>query len=320
MKAHRQLLWICALIGGSVVSAAAAKAEGSAGPSAANDDDGGTSAAPARIACDGSLCDTTNDSTCSAVVVGKARTATTNSLALISACCFGLALMRVRSRRKRIDRWTTSIMFGVSTGITSVASADAPTQVTADSDREPVVDVAIAEVKPVHRVLAIEWNPLSLLGLQTLSFSGVLVPADHHAMVVSPFYADTTTVPISVYDDRGQERILPKQDFRGYGAELGYRYYFGVGGPRGLFVGPSLIIAHVTARAMNGTKTSYADLGIAADVGWQALVADRVALGLGLGLQVIETSPAIPRQQFPARVYADRGVLPRFLCSLGWAF
>jgi hypothetical protein len=49
------------------------------------------------------------------------------------------------------------------------------------------------------------------------------------------------------------------------------------------------------------------------------LIADRVALSLGAGLQALTTSKSIPGQQFPAKIYANGGVLPRLLFAIGVA-
>ena len=108
--------------------------------------------------------------------------------------------------------------------------------------------------------------------------------------------------------------------FRGFGGEVGYRYYFGEGGPRGLFIGPSLLIGWLTATAGDGSRTPFIRYGAAADVGYQMLVADRIVLALGAGVQAVTTDKRIPRQQFPARIDANGGVLPRVLLSLGAAF
>lgn len=191
---------------------------------------------------------------------------------------------------------------------------------TAAPARAESVDVSIHEPAPPHRWLAIEWNPLPLLTIGKASANVVMVPREHHALVASPFYSWTTTEPVYVFDDAGAATRLPEQKFTGFGGELGYRYYAGAGGPRGVFVGPSLIVGAFDAKAQNGTKTSFFDLGVAADAGYQILIAHDVALSLGGGAQYIWTSKSIPAQQFPARIHANRGVAPRILASIGWAF
>jgi hypothetical protein len=189
----------------------------------------------------------------------------------------------------------------------------------AETEPEPAVDVRLHLPPPPWRTVAIELNPVPLLTIGKLSANLLIVPVEHHAIVLSPFYTSTTTAPIFVYDDQGHGTQLPEQKFTGFGAELGYRYYFGAAGPRGLFLGPSLVVARMTATAGDGTKTDFIDLGVAADMGYELLVADRIAVSLGAGLQVITTSKTIPDQQFPAKIYANGGVLPRVLFSIGAA-
>jgi hypothetical protein len=188
----------------------------------------------------------------------------------------------------------------------------------AAAEAEPPVDVVIHEAPPPRRIVTMAFSPLPLI-VGKLSFELVVVPIEHHGLVLSPFYASTTTAPIYVFSDTGQPTQLPEQKFSGYGGELGYRYYFGQGGPRGFFLGPSLILGWFTATAQNGSQTKYLQYGFAADVGSQMLVTDRVSLSLGGGLQYIATDKTIPPQQFPAKIFANRGVLPRLLFSLGLA-
>jgi hypothetical protein len=199
--------------------------------------------------------------------------------------------------------------------VASVARADTP---------EPVPDVRIGAPAPVSRRLAIGLDPLAFIAdVGRLQADIVIVPVDHHAIVVSPFYTSTSTAPIVVQDSNGNPMYqLPEQIFRGGGLELGYRYYQGLGGPRGFFVGPSLIfIAMFEKQGQygDGSHTRFQDLGVALDAGYQALVANKVSLTLGGGVQALVTSRSIPDQQFPAKLYANSGVWPRFMFSIGWA-
>jgi hypothetical protein len=191
----------------------------------------------------------------------------------------------------------------------------------ANGEPAPGVDVAIHDDVPSPwRRLSIEWNPLPLFTIGKLSANVVVTPVNHHAIVLSPFYTWTSTAPVYIFDNEGNPTELPKQSFKGFGTELGYRYYTGDHGPRGLFLGPSLIVGWLTATAQNGTKTHFTDYGIAADIGYQLLLDDCVAVSLGGGAEYMWTDPSIPAQQFPSRIYANRGVNPRVLASLGWAF
>jgi hypothetical protein len=200
----------------------------------------------------------------------------------------------------------------------------------AAAQSEPPVDVTIAEVPPTHRVLSLEWNPLALF-VDRFSVDLVVVPRDHHALVVSPFYTWASTVPYATGIDANGNQLMNaagtpytlnvlSQTFHGFGGELGYRYYFARGGPRGLFLGPSILLGDITATAGNGSQTSFLDYGIAADAGYEALVADRVAVTVGAGVQYTRTSKSIPDQQLPASIYANDDIHPRLLLSLGYAF
>jgi hypothetical protein len=191
----------------------------------------------------------------------------------------------------------------------------------AAAEPPPPVDVVVRENPPPRRVFAIEYNPLSLV-IGKVSGNVVVVPIDHHGLVLTPFYVSTTTVPINrVLDPAGMSvEQLPKQKFEGFGGEIGYRYYSGLGGPRGFFAGPSLAVAWITATASNLTQTSFVDYVLAGDVGYAALVADRVAITLGVGAQYTFTSKTIPNQQPPANIYANSAFEPRVLAALGCAF
>jgi hypothetical protein len=167
--------------------------------------------------------------------------------------------------------------------------------------------------------VTIQWNPLPLF-LSKLSADVVITPGNHHALVVSPFYAWPSTAPIQTTDMNNVTTAIPQQTFTGFGAELGYRYYTARGGPRGFFLGPSVILSSMTATAGNGSTTSFYDYGIAADAGYGAVVADRVALTLGVGVQYSRTDKSIPAQQFPAAVFANEGVFPRLLVAAGYSF
>jgi hypothetical protein len=208
-----------------------------------------------------------------------------------------------------VSSFSAGVVFALILATASIASADP----------EPPVDVVVPETPPPRRVVVLGWNPLPLI-IGKASFDVVVVPKDHHGLILSPFYASTSTEPIFVFDDMGNPTQLAKQTFSGFGGELGYRYYFDQFGPRGFFVGPSLILGWLRAEAGNGSRTAFLQYGGAVDAGYQTLIADRFSLTLGAGLEVVTTNKSIPEQQFPARFYANFGVLPRVLVSLGWAF
>jgi hypothetical protein len=183
----------------------------------------------------------------------------------------------------------------------------------------PPVDVVLPAETAPQRVVSVQWNPLPLF-LSKLSADVVIAPGDHHAIVLSPFYAWPSTAPINSTDATGNITAIKSQSFKGFGGELGYRYYAGRGGPRGFFAGPSLIVSSMTATAGDGSTTPYLGYGVAIDAGYGAVVADRIALTLGLGAQYSRTDKSIPAQQFPAAVFANAGVFPRLLVAAGYSF
>jgi hypothetical protein len=217
----------------------------------------------------------------------------------------------------------------------------APRGASAASDEEPppaarAVDVELHGVPPPHRFATVEWNPLALF-IDRLSVNVVIVPGDHHGLVVSPFYTWANTAEWSTGlaadgTSLGYTLNVPRQDFNGFGGEIGYRYYVDRGGPRGLFAGPSLILESITATscancsgvpalaAYHSSRTSFTGYGLALDVGYEALVADTVAVSVGVGAQYTWTSQTIPPQQLPASIYANERLYPRMLLSLGYAF
>jgi hypothetical protein len=212
----------------------------------------------------------------------------------------------------------SKLLAGLGAAATATIARAAPADAPPPADTP--VDVTIPEVPPLRRVVAVEWNPLPLFTIGKLSANIVVVPVHHHAVVLSPFYASTTTQPIYIFDDQGNATQLPQQRFSGLGSEIGYRYYTDKGGPRGFFAGPSLVVASMTATAQNGDRTSYIDYGLALDMGYEMVVADCVAVSLGGGVQYTTPNKSMPSQQFPADIYANSKLLPRALASIGWAF
>ena len=268
-------------------------------------DDGGTDADVDAgdgipLGCDGALCDTSNGATCDVSAVGHGA-----SSAWIIAAAMG-AFMIARRRRALAGALTVAASLAP-----NVASAEPPGP----------VDVAIHDAPPPRRYVVVAWNPVPAFTIGKASFDVVITPISHHALVLAPFYATTTTEPIVVQDASGSpiER-LPKQTFQGFGGEIGYRYYSGDRGPRGFFAGPSFLIGIFDAIAQDQSKTSYMYFGGALDVGFSTLVADRVAISFGAGAQYTATDKAIPNQQFPANIYANNGLRPRLLFALGVAF
>lgn len=303
-------------------AAAVADAGGADGDTVNDDGGGGTGSTSPAIACDGALCDTTNDSACSAApgIGGRFDGATFGA----SLSVMGMLLVWRRRRRpspRAIRKGARMMMMG-----SVIVSAACATKVAAAQQPQPsAVDVRVSEPPSPERTLVVSVEPLPIVALGKWSANVVFAPVKHHAISVTPFYASTSTVPVYVFNDAsiqsGQASAqLPKQRFEGFGAELGYRYYFGSDGPRGVFLSPSLLLGSFTATAADTTQTGFWNLGLAADAGYEALVADRFAITLGAGLQGTITTKSIPNQQFPAELYANGGLRPRLLLAFGWAF
>jgi hypothetical protein len=184
------------------------------------------------------------------------------------------------------------------------------------------------------RHFTLTWNPFTLFAVRAqLSFEALLT--DHHAIELVGFYGATRTneVYLPLKSDPSQLDTSHEHAyttlFQAVGGEIGYRWYSGTGGPRGLYVGPSFLLAHVTATPAEGAGTTserdgatipYWNLGGAIDVGWQAIFADRWVVGLGAGLMYTVPTHSFPAEELPASVYANRGLRPRFLLGLGVAF
>lgn len=286
-------------------------------------DGASSSSSTPPLACNGALCDTTNGAECA--IAGAPGRGGTSPLGAYVLAAFALVLgarRRKAQARSPVSRYRGFLVGAAALSALSVArQAHAETQPAADV----AVDVAIASAPPPRRTIALEWNPLPLVTIGKLSANVVFVPTAHHALVISPFYASVSTAPIYVFDETSiatgnASAQLPRQKFQGFGAELGYRYYFGEEGPRGLYVGPSLVLASFTATASDGSQTPFFDVGLAADVGYEVLLLDSVALSLGGGLQYVTPTKSIPDQQYPAQLYANRLLRPRVLLSLGWVF
>ncbi len=198
-------------------------------------------------------------------------------------------------------------------------SSEVTSQVSWPLTSTGAVDIALREPEPPRRYVALELNPLAGLALHRWGVNLILAPFEHHAIILNPYHAYARTYPINLFDDNGNPILLPIQYFNGWGAELGYRYYTGRGGLRGLFLGPSVFADWMTVEAQDGAKTDYIYYGIAADVGYQVLITDRVSVSFGAGLQYGRPDKDIPRQGFQAKYYANPIVLPRLLISIGWA-
>jgi hypothetical protein len=268
---------------------------------------GGTS--PTPVACGGALCDTTNGSECALTRTGGLMD---DGALPVWLGAVALAMAGRRARRQRL---------GMTIGVVAVAMAAPSVCAAQEATPAPAtVDVVMRDEPAPRRVVALGWNPVPLLTLGTISADVVIAPIDHHALVLSPIVTRQTTSPFWIYDDSQAPTQLPQQSFASWGGEIGYRYYAGTGGARGVFLGSSFLLSAVKATAANGDVTHYDRYGLAVDAGFSALVADRFLLSLGGGLQYTATTKSIPAQQWPVDLYANGGLSPRILGTIGMAF
>lgn len=164
--------------------------------------------------------------------------------------------------------------------------------------------------------VALEGNPLGL-AIGRYSADLEYLPAPHHALHLSPvgYFA------------------LPgvADELTGGGAEMGYRWYSGLYGPHGFFVGASFIALSLTYihSALAGVPldasedTSFVQLGGALDAGFQVIILGNFAAGVGLGAEYTADTLQ-PHFESPNRPWRDLfygpGLRPRALLSLGTAF
>jgi len=164
--------------------------------------------------------------------------------------------------------------------------------------------------------VAVQGNPLGVI-IGRYSADLEYLPAPHHALHLSPvgYFA------------------LPgvADELTGFGAEMGYRWYSGLYGPHGFFLGASLIALSLqyVHGALPGVPldspedTSFVQLGGAVDAGYQVVILGNFAAGAGIGAQYTAdtTQPTFEYQNHPLHdLLYGWGLRPRVLLSLGAAF
>ena len=161
-----------------------------------------------------------------------------------------------------------------------------------------------------YDVLSLELNPLGMFVGGRVSVQAEWVPVTHHALVVSPHIVHTS----------GDIAVTPSstesQTFTGVGGEIGYRYYTGQRGMNGVFIGPSLIGGVYNASLLDGNQP-FTDIGVAADVGAQWIIADHLVLGGGVGVEYLHVSHDFHDLPTGPSTIASSGVKPRLLLSIG---
>jgi hypothetical protein len=164
--------------------------------------------------------------------------------------------------------------------------------------------------------LALQGNPLGL-AIGRYSADLEYLPVPHHALHLSPvgYFA------------------LPgvADELVGGGAEMGYRWYSGLSGPHGFFLGASFVALSLTYvhGALAGVPldapedTSFVQLGGALDAGFQIIVLGNFAAGAGLGAEYTADTVQ-PHFEYRNHRLHDllygAGLRPRVLLSVGTAF
>lgn len=174
---------------------------------------------------------------------------------------------------------------------------------------------ASADRADTHKQFTATANPLSF-GIGRYGADLQWLPAQHHAIVLNPFFASTTA-----HVDMESNGVKSSYDekFSGFGAEVGYRFYSGERGANGFFVGPSLLVGTYTASA-GGQSVGFNSIGYAVDIGGQHVFSNGLTLGGGFGLQHTSVNKDFTDLPLTAAILAGGGWRPRFLLSLGYSF
>jgi hypothetical protein len=173
----------------------------------------------------------------------------------------------------------------------------------------------IPEGEPM-KTAALEANPLGLaIGLFSANLEYMI--AVHSAVVISPHYY--FAVP-GISDQ-----------LTGGGVEAGYRYYSGLHGMEGFFVGGSLLygnyryehrVSFDTSGLDTPDDTSYDSWGGAVDLGYQILLHQHFVVGAGAGVmyRYFDTQPTFETYKNGQHdlIYGS-GIRPRILLSFGGA-
>ncbi len=197
------------------------------------------------------------------------------------------------------------------------AAAPAESPVLVPAPPPGAVLVPIQEAPPLKQYV-IELNPLATT-IGRYSIQAEYLPAVHHAITLNPFYTHAT---LTVTGGNADGSDLDAGSLSGFGGELGYRFYTGVKGPNGFYVGPSAIFASYSQSLNGQSSDSFTSFGGAIDIGGQGVVGPGIVIGGGFGLQWTKTSKDIDTNNLnlASAVIAGGGTRPRFLFTVGYAF
>jgi len=161
--------------------------------------------------------------------------------------------------------------------------------------------------EPFRPVVTVELNPLAPLAGRISSTFEVL-PVRHHALVVTPYFHRHNADGLLVTD--------PSASFThawavAYAIEAGYRYYSGLRGPHGFYIGPSVVFgSQWNAPGVEGDPHGRSTVfGVVVDLGGQVRAGDFIiggGAGAGLSSERTCASPCLS------------GLVGRVLLSVGW--
>ncbi|HEY3819997.1 MAG TPA: hypothetical protein VGL81_22685 [Polyangiaceae bacterium] len=161
--------------------------------------------------------------------------------------------------------------------------------------------------EPVARPVAVTLNPAALV-LGRLSANVEVLLAPHHSLVLSPNLLVFQEGHGGRYDLASEGLGFATQRSSGFGAELGYHYWWhwrrSLVGP---YFGPSLLLGSVTNASVGPTASAQGYWGGAFDAGGQGVLPGGFTMGAGVGLGFVEMASVA-------------AVFPRFLFQLGWSF
>jgi hypothetical protein len=180
----------------------------------------------------------------------------------------------------------------------AVVSLSASAQAQGDQPREPT---------PAFRSFSLSVNPVSLFVLQRYGVNIEFLPAEHHALVLNPYYSSFS---LGTND--------AETTYTQYGGEVGYHYYSGTKGANGLFAGPSVLYTKTTVKCTGCSSSGdFSYYGVAGDVGYQWIFKPGFTMGVGGGLMYINATAGASDSDGFVRF---SGVIPRFLFKVGWSF
>ena len=221
---------------------------------------------------------------------------------------------------------STSGSTGSSSGSTSSSSTTTSNTSSSNSSGDAIHDAEVGGSSssakktddedeggdPVEHHYAVEANPLAII-IGRYSFQFEWLPISHHALVVNPHF---DYAGISVNGESVGHVI-------GGGAEIGYRFYTSRHNLAGFYAGPSLLFGTYSSGGGDSESVSFQSIGLAVDIGGQAVIGPGIVIGGGFGLQYSKTTKdfgSTDGLNLASEILVGSGFRPRFLFTIGYAF